>query len=88
MDCLHGEKCPGVTGGRGTRSPRAPGAFPCVTLSVAATITETSAGQPRAGRPASGRAKSGGGAAVVCFSAEVLIVTSESSGMNLTKIVS
>lgn len=29
----------------------------------------------------------GAGAAVLCFSAEVLIVTSESPGMNLTKIV-
>lgn len=78
----------GVTGGRGTHSPRCPGAFAQVTLDVAAIATETSAGQPSAGMLASSRAKSSRGAAAVCFSAEVLIVTSESSGINLTKIVS
>ena len=78
----------GVTGGRGTHSPRAPGAFAWVMLDVAAIITETSAGQPSTSVQASSRVKSGRGTAAVCFSAEVLIVTSESSGMNLTKIVS
>lgn len=70
----------GVTGGRGAHSPRTPGVFAQVMLDGAAIITETSA--------VNGRARSGGGAVAVCFSAEVLIVTSESSGINLTKIVS
>lgn len=69
-------------------SPGIPGQFAQVTLDVAVIATETSAGCPSAGVLASGRATSGGGATVVSFSAEVLIVTCESSGMNLTKIVS
>lgn len=67
-----------VTGGVVTRPARVLGAFARVTLEAAAAGTNF----------CTGRARSGRGAAALYFSAEVLIVTSESSGTNLTKIVS
>lgn len=55
---------------------------------ITAVSTDTSAGKPRGAVPARGRAQRRGEAAALRVSAEVPIVTSESSGTKLTKIVS